>query len=628
MQAPQAIVVDYETYPIKQRPEYPPEPVGVAIEWPGEKPVYLAWGHPIENNCMKRDARGLLQQVWDSRLPIVCHHAKFDLAVSYEKMDLPELPWERVHDTMFLAYLVDPHAHSLGLKELSADLLNWPADEQDEVKAWVWAHRAELAATYGGTVSKAKSGAWIFACPGNLIGRYAVGDVVRTKALLNHLWPIVQRNGMGPAYARERQLLPILMENEIGGMRADQVGLERDIEIYTRDFDKAELWLRTELKASGLNFDADQDVAAVLNARGIIKPEDWTMTKATKAHPAGQLSMSKENLLPEYFSDARIASALGYRNRLVTCLNMFMRPWQAQAANMNGYITTNWNQVRNPSEHGTRSGRPSTNEHNFLNISKDFNGRDDGYKHPDFLDVHMLPLCRKYVLPDDGEVFLHRDFDGQEMRVFAHFEQGDLWEQFCANANLDPHEFVGTELIRVAQREIERTKVKTLNFQGLYGGGIPALQRKLRCSYSEAKELKKFHNAALPGRVTLNDEIKKIVKGGDPIHTWGGRLYYPEAPKMVDGRMRDAIYKLINYLCQGSAADLTKQAIIDWYAAKSRYDRFLVTVYDEINITAPPDHEESSMALLRDVMEAPRLTVPMRSSGKRGLSWGELKKCA
>jgi hypothetical protein len=25
-------------------------------------------------------------------------------------------PWDRIHDTMFLAYLCDPHSRSLGLK--------------------------------------------------------------------------------------------------------------------------------------------------------------------------------------------------------------------------------------------------------------------------------------------------------------------------------------------------------------------------------------------------------------------------------------------------------------------------------------------------------------------------------
>jgi DNA polymerase I-like protein with 3'-5' exonuclease and polymerase domains len=92
--------------------------------------------------------------------------------------------------------------------------------------------------------------------------------------------------------------------------------------------------------------------------------------------------------------------------------------------------------------------------------------------------------------------------------------------------------------------------------------------------------------------------------------------------------MRDFLYKLINYLIQGSAADLTKEAIIAWHGAPRRGSRFLVTVYDEINISAHPEVKHYEMNLLRDAMEAARLSVPMLSSGKEGPTWGDLQKCA
>lgn len=621
MRSPDAICVDFETHPIRRRPQYPPKPVGVAIQWPSQPAHYWAFGHPTGNNCSLDYAVAQLEEVWASRLPVVFHNAKFDLAVACEGLGLPPLPWERTHDTMFLAYLCDPHARSLGLKELAEDLLGWPAEERNELNDWVWDHREALAATYGDKVTKSKLGAWIWATPADVCGKYAKGDVARTLGLWNHLWPIVQENGMGGAYTRERQLLPILMENERDGMRVDLLGLEQEIELYSSSLENVETWMRRELRASGLNFDADRDVAAILLERGIVPADKWQHTKS------GQLSTSKENLLPEYFTDPRIASALGYRNRLKTCLEMFMRPWFDQGSQRRGYISTSWNQVRNP-EGGTRTGRPSTTDPNFLNISKDFEGRTDGYAHPEFLGVPKLPLCRKFILPDEGAVFLHRDFDGQELRVFAHFEQGALWSAYQDNPALDPHAFVGGELVRLAGKELERTKIKVLNFQALYGGGVPAAQRKLNCSYAEAKQYKAFHDKALPGRKILNEEIVRLVRRGEPIRTWGGRLYYPEKPRMVDGRVRDFNYKLINYIVQGSAADLTKQSIIDWNSAKAPSARFLVTVYDEINISSTHGDTSRDMKLLRDVMEARRLTVPMRSSGRQGATWGDLVKCS
>lgn len=618
MTAPPAITVDFETAAIANRPNYPPMPVGVAIRWPGAAGRYYACGHPTGNNCTPDEAHAALSEAWASGLPLLFHHAKFDMAVAYEKLGMPRLPWGRVHDTMFLAYLADPHGHSMALKELAEDYLGVAPDEQDELHAWIWDHRRELEATYGGKVVKSKLGAWIARTPGDLCGRYAVGDVDRTHALFEHLWPIIQNNGMGPAYDRERQLLPILMENEEIGMRVDMPALSSEIEMYNDALEHAEEWLRRELHASGLSFDNDRDVAAVLLERGVVAPEDWTKTAT------GQLSMSKEALLPEMFRDPRIASALGYRNRLVTCLKMFMLPWYEQASQRGGFMSTNWNQTRGNEGGGTRTGRPSTSNPNFLNISKDFEGRTDGYLHPDFLAANFpkLPLVRKYVLPDEGDMFLHRDFNGQELRIFADTEQGELWQAYQDDPSIDVHAFVGDKIKELTGQELERTKIKVLNFQALYGGGAPAAQRQLHCSLAEAKQYKAYHDKALPGRKIVVDEIKKLVKRGLPIRTWGGRIYYCEPPK--DGRSKD--YKLINYRVQGGAADLTKQALIDWHNACGGGARFLVTVYDELNISAPIGDAARQMRILKECMEERRLSVTMLSDGKHGPSWGNLQK--
>lgn len=624
------IVIDYETMPIEQRPNFPPRPVGVALDFPGMAPFYLAWGHSSGNNSTEGEAK---EWVWKARRapnPKLYHNCKFDLAVEVEGWGMPMPHWAEYEDSMFLAFLCDPHARELGLKPLAVDWLNEPPEERDAIVEWVKAHAAELKQSYPeyaqlfGT-GKRDAGAWIFATPAELAGPYAVGDVRRTRGLWNHMAPLVWENNMWAAYEREKKLVPIFMENEREGMRVNMERLEVDCHLYERTFDGVEEWLGKALGQPGINIDADQDVAQALIRCGYVPEHAFPRTEPSRKHPSGQLSVSKENLTPDLFvgeAGAQVASVLGYRNRLKTCLTMFMLPWRDQARRNNGHITTNWNQVRGP-DNGTRSGRPSCNKHNFLNISKNFNGRDDGFVSPP--GVPELPLVRKYVVADEGGKFMHRDFSQQELRLFAHYEQGELNRNYNGNALLDVHEMVGADIIRIAQREIERTKIKTLNFQGIYGGGVPALMRKVRCSLEEARELKKLHKQALPGLETTNNAIKAVVGRGLPIRTWGGRLYFPERPG-PDGRSK--VYKLLNYLIQGSAADFTKECLIEWYHHPDREARFMVTVYDEINASAPIDVAEKQMALLREVMERPRLSVPMVSDGKWGFSWGELEKCA
>lgn len=641
------VPIDFESLPICQRPDYPPQPVGLAIQIPGSGPRYLSWGHANgQNNSSESEAKELLWRFWrDPSVQLLFHHSKFDVAVATERWGFPMPPWHRIEDTMFLAFLADPHSRSKGLKGLAEDLLGIPPEEKDRMADWILAHKIQLCEAFPqyrtwdkkkqkfkNSIAPSEVGKWIFAAPAEIVDPYARGDVSRTLALFNHLMPLILDNGMLQAYNRERQIMPILMENERQGMRVDMERLEREYELYTIAFNFVESEMRKILHASGLNFDADQDVADCLLRRGLVREEDFPRTAPTKNNPNGQLSMSKKVLVPKLFTGPggqEFASMLGYRNRLKTCLTMFMGPWLDQARKNNGYITTNWNQIRSNNDTGTRTGRPSTNEHNFLNISKKWEGRGDHYEHPSFLgeDFPKLPLVRKYVLPDPNEIFCHRDFSGQELRVFAHFEQGDLWRKYQEDPTVDPHHFVGTELERVTGEDFtnpdRRTQVKALNFQGMYGGGAPALAEALDLSLEAAKQLKRFHDQALPGRVILNEEITRLIKRGSPISTWGGRLYFEE-PRGIDGRSK--IYKLINYLIQGSAAELTKQAIIDWYNDPDRIGRFMVTVYDEINISAPPDQAIRAMAVLRRNMEADRISVKMLSDGKWGLNWGDVVK--
>lgn len=628
-------VFDFETLPIAGRPDYPPAPVGLAVHAPGHEPRYISWGHAHgRNNGDEGEARELLWRLWcDPTVRLLGHNVKFDVAVATERWGFPMPDWRRLDDTMILAFLVDPHSRAIGLKELAVDLLQWPADEKDAIADWVVAHKQQLCERWPqyrrvnkqtgkpiSNITPKESGKWIFAAPAELVEPYAIGDLTRPRALFDFLYPLVERHGMLAAYDRERALLPILLENERLGMRVDMAALEEACEVYGQAFEHVENQMRGVLRASGLNFDADADVAAVLLERGVVTEADFPRTDK------GNLSMSKEELRPDLFTGPngpQLASALGYRNRLKTCLDTFMRPWLDQARVYGGRITTNWNQVRSLEFGGTRTGRPSTSHHNFLNIAKSFDDRHDGYVHPAFLGVPELPLCRRFIQADKGEVFCHRDFSGQELRVFAHFEQGDLHGQYTADPSIDVHNYVGNEMKRVSGRDMDRTRVKALNFQGMYGGGVPALVRALRISQQEGKALKQFHNQALPGRVVLNEEITRLIQRGEPIRTWGGRLYFEE-PRGADGRSK--IYKLINYLIQGSAADLTKQTLIDWYYHPDRTARFLVTVYDEINISVPPDQVVQQMALLRHTMEADRLSVKMLSDGKFGLTWGSLTK--
>lgn len=630
MKVPPVHGVDFETLPIDQRPRYPPTPTAVSIALPGKKPRRFIWGHPSGNNCTKKDAQNALQAIWKPTNNILCHHGKFDVDVAETHMGCKRLPALNMHDSLFTSYLYDPHQRDLGLKKIAELWLDQPPEERDVIDEWAKANRAELLGKFH--TKPFKPGAYIGYAPGEIVGPYMDGDVTRSRDIFKMTYQYVVENGMLEAYQREQQCMPIFLDNERIGIRVNVDLLRKDEAAYSTCLEATDAWLRKKLKTS-CSFDNDADTAEALERSGQVRPDQWILTKG------GARSVAKGNLTPDMIKDPTVAQAMGYRNRLSTCLKMFMRPWLAQAEIMGGYITTNWNQVTGP-DGGTRTGRPSTNKHNFLNVSKAW-GVDDGYLHPAklaFLKAMELPLVRRYMLADEGGMWLHRDYNGQELRLMAHAEDGPLMAAYQANPRMDVHQHVADLIEEVTRKSFARKNVKIANFRIIYGGGAPATAAGIGCSLAEAKELLEAHAKALPsvkGKGGLSDTTKAIGRSGEAVITWGGRMYFVEPPSFSKkyGRHMTYEYKLLNYYCQGSAADVTKQALINYSSHPKRRGRFLVTVYDEINSSSPAAKAEKArlaaatqeMAVLRESMESVSETidVPMLSDGKWGMTWGD-----
>lgn len=627
MAIPRVHVLDFETGKIEARPDYPPKPVGFSLMLAGErKSQYYAWGHPTRNNCSFRDAQRLLKTVWQSGTPILMHNEKFDYDVATTHMGVPELSWHMMHDTMFLLFLSEPHAQSLALKPSAERILGMPPEEQVDVTRWLMEHQTELRSdgllppTEKITVGNA--GAYISLAPGDLVGRYANGDVIRTYKLFRKLYSDIAARSMLEAYDRERKLMPILLDNERQGMRVNQRELEKYVKNYDAALLTADNWLRRKLKKPDLNVNSDAELATALDEAGIIT--EWTKTKT------GKNSTSKKNMKVEHFTDVNVASVLGYRNKLSTCLNTFMKPWLITARQTNGIIHTNWSQTRQAKGRGTsgaRTGRLASSP-NFQNIPTNLEEKNDGYVHPKVIQVPELPLMRRLILPDSPDHwFGRRDYNQQELRILAHFEDGALLKAYLENPELDTHGFVKEVIQELLGMPVARSPVKMLNFGYIYGQGVPSMADALSLPVAEIKKLRDAQLRALPGLKDLSNALKARAAENLPIRTWGGREYYCEEAKYVEkfDRVMSFEYKLLNYLIQGSAGDVTKEAIVRYHEMPKREGRMIVTVHDEIDISADKRVFKEEMLRLREVMQSVELDVPMLSDAEYGSNWGSLK---
>jgi DNA polymerase-1 len=628
------VTIDFESLPIRRRPDFPPVPVGVAIDEPGRKPRYLAWGHLDQNNVTWSEARAELGRLFDSPRPLLFQNAKFDIqeAVSHFKVPWPD--WRRVHDTLPMLFLDNPHAESYGLKAAAERLLGEPPGERDAVVDWLVDHQPVngIRLTDNPRSKKNYAGAYVALAPMRLCGRYALGDVHRTKRIARKLYPDLCRRGMREAYELEMALLPYIAEMERQGVRVDLARLERDIERYTRALDRLDAWLRRRLGVGeSMNLNSDAQLGEALVACGAA--DGALLGTNSKGYQVNK------DALDRGVTDPQVLATLKYRAKLGTCLGTFMRPWAAVARSSSGLIFTEWHSTRREREGGTngaRTGRLSSTP-NFQNLVKAIAAlfrehdaqRSRSLPTAPIKGLPNLPLIRGYVVPYERDhALVGRDYSQQEFRLLGHYEGGDICAAYQRDPWVDFHELVQHLLNDKLGTDFERKPVKGINFGLLYGMGIGKLAAQAGTSVEKARAFKAMYMRTFPGISGLYAEMRRRAKNNEPIHTIGGREYYCEPPRLINGRLQTYDYKLPNILIQGGSGDITKRAARLYCQAKPRHHQLYFTVHDELTASVPRAERDAAMKLMRACMAAAAadLDVPMLSEGEWSRdNWASMK---
>ena len=592
------VAIDFESHGIEDRPKYPPVPVGVAIYREGGEPKYYAWGHPVQNNCTEATAIRVLTDVLSNPDDeFIFHNAPFDCAILDERLGIT-VPWDRVQDTMVLAFLQDPFGE-LSLKPLATQWLQMPPNERDAVKDWLIAN---------GKCRDTKDwGAHICKAPGELVGTYAIGDVVRTLDLFRLLHEYVVDTGMHEAYRREISLMPHILKMEQKGLNLDGKLLSADVDVYFGHLDDLDQSI-CEILGRQVDVDSGAQLADAIEAAG--------MSKGFATTPTGLRSTAKESLI-NAINNPTLLGHLLVRGSVATCLRTFMTSWLEQY-NKHGRLYVKWNLVRNYSDTGARTGRISSSP-NLQNIPVEWEGLRAQLERIGYVLPFPLPQVRKYIVPDEGHVFVDRDYSAQELRLLTHMAPGKLLAELEVDPEADIHQIAA----KIAG--ISRKEAKTLAFAVLYGAGVGKIAESLHMTVAEATRVKEQYLKALPEIKELTKRVQDAGKNRSFITTLGGRQYYAQKPAVVKGVWRSFEYKLTNYLIQGSAADATKQAMLT-YCNAAKHGTLMLSVHDELVIQVPEEHLESEGKLLESCMNGSfqeTLKYKVISTGSTGHNFAE-----
>ena len=587
---------------------------GVAVAT-GKDTVYF----PLHHSDVKKSEEEQ-KEFWDAinnkllqnkDITKVFHNAMYDIC--WIRAVTGKMVKGRVVDTMIAASVIDENKFKYSLDALSKEYLNdgkYKYDLQEKVLK-----------DSNGTIKDAMSN--MHRIDSNIVKEYAKQDV----SLTLKLWNIFDKKLDEVLYTKpdtkeektcrnifelETRLFPCLVDMKFKGVRIDVQKLE--------SFGKKLKHRRDNL----LNIiKKHTGVSVQIWAANSIKVllQQQKITNYEKTPKSGMPKLPKDYLKTHA---NRFLRHVGKARECDKALNTFIEGLKGYVHN--GRIHADINQIRSDTG-GTVTGRFSMSNPNLQQIpAKGYYGKK----------------MREMFLPEEGCEWASFDYSQQEPRIVAHyaastnngFTGSKEFIEAYKNESADFHQIVAD------MAQITRTQAKTINLGLFYGMGKAKLAKELGISKDRAEQLLIKYGERVPFVKQLATDVSSSASKYGFIRTIRGRkcrfdmwepstfgmnkaMQYEEAKAVYGNNIRRAFtYKALNRLIQGSAADQTKQAMIDCY--KAGYKPIL-QIHDELcfSIDKEPDIKN-----VKEIMEnaITDFKVPSKVDVALGKSWGEAKE--
>jgi DNA polymerase I-like protein with 3'-5' exonuclease and polymerase domains len=289
----------------------------------------------------------------------------------------------------------------------------------------------------------------------------------------------------------------------------------------------------------------------------------------------------------------------------------------------NGRIHADINQIRSDTG-GTVTGRFSYSNPNLQQIPA--RNKDLG------------PLIRSLFVPESGCEWGCFDYSQQEPRLVVHYASLDQDTSVFGVKDSYLQDDADFHTIVAKMADIPRSQAKTINLGLFYGMGKAKLQAELGVSKDKAEELFTIYHERVPFVKTLMNSVSNRAQQRGQIRTLLGRLcrFHLWEPNQFGvhkalpfdqarqeygaGIKRAYTYKALNKLIQGSAADMTKKAMLELHKEGITPH---IQVHDELDISVINPLEA---AKIKDIMEnAVELEIPNKVDYESGKNWGEIK---
>lgn len=229
---------------------------------------------------------------------------------------------------------------------------------------------------------------------------------------------------------------------------------------------------------------------------------------------------------------------------------------------------------------------------------------------PNIQQWHRDDLRMRYLVSArPGYKLVTADLDAIEMRMFAAFCGPGVLRDALTRGD-DIHTMAAEAAGFVDRKRpdgtvwTKRQQGKTLNYEIVYGAGTRSLRKAHGVNMDGAKTILRRYHREFPEVGDLQNRIEyALSESGFVKSPWGRRF------RATPGKAYQESYKFVNYLVQGSSADLMKASLVEVHKAGVP---LVAAVHDELVAEVPEeDAEEAARIIEKAFTTHPRITEKM-----------------
>jgi DNA polymerase I-like protein with 3'-5' exonuclease and polymerase domains len=556
--------------------------IAVAVEgWCGYYPIAHGGGGNMDRTMVLK----WFQDVLNTKAIKIFHNAMYDVCW-IRSMGLKIQG--QIVDTMIAAALCDENQFRYDLNTCAKKYTGSGKDE-----AALYAAAKEWGIDPKGEMYK---------LPAMYVGQYAEKDAAITLQLWKYLKKEITSQDIQSIFDMETELFPCLVDMRFLGVRVDVEGAHK---------------LKQKL--------VEEEQSALLSVKKEtgIEPQIWAARSIAKVFEKLKLpyDVTEKTSAPSFTKNflqnhphpvvQKIARAREINKAHTTFIDTILKH------SHKGRIHAEINQLRGDNG-GTVTGRFSYSNPNLQQIPA--------------RNKELGPMIRSLFIPEKDHTWGVFDYSQQEPRLVVHYAAlqnlygvEDVLDSYNNDPNTDFHTIVAD------MANIPRSQAKTINLGLFYGMGKNKLQAELGVDKETSDELFKQYHDRVPFVKQLMDNVMQRAQQRGQIRTLLGRLpnmfgmhkALPHDEAILEhgpGIRRAYTYKALNKLIQGSAADMTKKAMIELYKEGIIPH---IQVHDELDISIEsPEHASK----IKEIMEhAVSLEVPNKVDYESGPNWGNIK---